>query len=181
MAALTLAATLTLSVSTAQAHVARCDARPSPILCTIHTYRNRVWRLETRLDASPTRYGWTAERKPSSAAYRIWVRHLWYTRWLHWRHLAALRPWPAWWLPEALCIHDHEGAWNDNPWNTSSSYWGGMQFLISTWLAHGGARFSSTRPDLTSPRDQLTVAYNTWRDDGGSWREWGTAAACGLL
>jgi hypothetical protein len=176
MAALTLAATLTLSVSSSQAHVARCDARPSPILCTIHTYRNRVWRLETMLGAHHTRYDWTAERKPSSAAYRVWVRHLWYTRWLRWRHLAALRPWPAWWLPQAMCIHQHEGAWNDQ---TGNGYYGGMQFMLSTWAAHGGLRFGPN-PALLPPRDQLTVAYWAWSDDGGSWNEWGTAGVCGL-
>jgi hypothetical protein len=31
-----------------------------------------------------------------------------------------------------------------------------------------------------SPREQLYRSYLVWRRDGGSWREWGTARACGL-
>jgi hypothetical protein len=77
-------------------------------------------------------------------------------------------------------VHEHEGAWNDNPYNTASSYWGGMQFDLSTWVANGGARFNASRPDLVSPHDQLVVAYETWRWRG--WQPWPTTAAtCGLL
>lgn len=170
-------AALTVLPSTAQGHVAACDTRPSYVLCSIHHYRNRVHRIERRLGAPPTPYGWTAERRSASAAYRRWVKHLWGTRWRHWRHVESLRPWPAWWLPQAVCIHEHEGAWNDQ---TGNGYLGGFQFMPSTWAAHGGLRFGPN-PALLSPRDQLTVAYWTWRDDGGSWREWGTAAICGLL
>jgi hypothetical protein len=80
---------------------------------------------------------------------------------------------PSWWLAGALCIHAHEGAWNDA---TGNGYYGGMQFLPSTWASVGGR----TRPDLASPREQLYRAYLVWRRDGGSWREWGTAGSCGL-
>jgi resuscitation-promoting factor RpfB len=75
-----------------------------------------------------------------------------------------------------MCIHQHEGAWPDD---TGNGYFGGLQFMLSTWAAHGGLRFGPN-PALLPPRTQLTVAYWTWRDDGGSWREWGTAGACGL-
>jgi hypothetical protein len=80
---------------------------------------------------------------------------------------------PPWWLRQAICIHSKEGAWNAN---TGNSYYGGMQFLLSTWRSVGGPSY----PHLVSPREQLYRAWLVWRRDGGSWREWGTARACGL-
>lgn len=97
---------------------------------------------------------------------------------------------PTYWLAQAVCIHDHEGAWNDL---TGNGYAGGMQFLASTWESVGGP---VTRDlyghvthwaDVASPREQLYRAYLVWdRDSGrphdgeGSWREWGTAGRCGV-
>jgi Transglycosylase-like domain len=77
------------------------------------------------------------------------------------------------WLSEAVCVHEHEGAWNDN---TKNGYYGGMQFTLSTWRSVGGP----SRPDLVSPREQLYRAWLVWQRDGQSWREWGTAGACHL-
>ena|SRR5574340_239425 len=87
---------------------------------------------------------------------------------------------PRAWLQDAICVHRHEGAWNAN---TGNGYYGGMQFLLSTWRSVGGRGY----PHLASPREQLYRAYLVWdRDAGrlgdgrGSWREWGTARLCGL-
>src|SRR5690242_538294 len=80
---------------------------------------------------------------------------------------------PRWWLRDALCIHKREGAWNAN---TGNGYYGGFQFLLSTWTSVGGM----VRPDLATPREQLYRAWRVYRRDGNSWREWGTARACGL-
>ncbi len=80
---------------------------------------------------------------------------------------------PKWWLRQALCIHHFEGAWNAN---TGNGYWGGMQFLPSTWYSVGG----TTPAYLVSPREQLYRAWLVWRRDGGSWAEWGTRRVCGL-
>ena len=76
-------------------------------------------------------------------------------------------------LRAALCIHSREGAWNAN---TGNGYFGGMQFLISTWRSVGGPSY----PHLVSPREQLYRAWLVYRRDGNSWHEWGTASACGL-
>lgn len=98
---------------------------------------------------------------------------------------------PHWWFPSALCIHFREGSWLDN---TGNSYFGGLQFLRSTWYSVGGpyeAAFDHPGdphyPFLASPREQLYRAYLVWdRDAGkphdgiGSWREWGTASRCGV-
>jgi Transglycosylase-like domain len=80
---------------------------------------------------------------------------------------------PRPWLRDAVCIHQHEGAWNAN---TGNGYWGGLQFTLDTWQSVGGP----SRPDLVTPREQLYRAWLVWLRDGRSWREWGTARACGL-
>ena len=80
---------------------------------------------------------------------------------------------PKWWLAEAVCIHEHEGAWNAA---TGNGYFGGMQFTLYTWRSVGGRGL----PSSASPREQLHRAWLVYRRDGNSWREWGTAGACGL-
>ena len=80
---------------------------------------------------------------------------------------------PAWWLPQAVCVHEHEGAWNDN---TGNGYYGGMQFTLGTWRSVGG----SGQPDRATPREQLYRAWLVWKRDGGSWREWSSRIPCGL-
>lgn len=105
--------------------------------------------------------GWSRDGHPTSRAARAW------------------HPEP-WWLHGAFCVHNHESVdwflagrdWAGNP----SPYYGGMQFLPSTWRAAGGHGL----PSDWSPREQLYRAFVTWRADGGSWREWGTAGMCGL-
>lgn len=98
---------------------------------------------------------------------------------------------PAAWLKDAICIHQHEGAWPDNTGNT---YFGGMQFLRSTWERAGGrydAAFDHPgdhRYPFRMPiREQLYRAYVIWdsanhvmNDHIGSWGEWGTRGACGV-
>lgn len=85
---------------------------------------------------------------------------------------------PKAWLADAVCVHEHEGAWNAS---TGNGYEGGMQFLRSTWQGAGGSvdrrgHWAST----VSIREQLFRAWFVWKRDGYSWREWGTAGACGL-
>lgn len=89
---------------------------------------------------------------------------------------------PAWWLQEAMCIHSHEGAWPDA---TDNGYEGGLQFLASTYASVGGrVIYHGQAPwhwaSLDPPREQLYRAWLVWSRDHGSWREWGTAGACGL-
>jgi hypothetical protein len=89
-------------------------------------------------------------------------------------------PWPSWWLAEALCVHRHESVdwgragvdWEGRP----SPYYGGFQFLVSTWESVGGRGL----PSSASPREQLYRAWLVWKRDRGSWREWGSAGECGL-
>jgi Transglycosylase-like domain len=88
---------------------------------------------------------------------------------------------PAWWLPAALCIHAHEGAWTAVGYvNGVPTYGGGMQMLPSTWARAGGGSLSVYDIAKRSPREQLYRAWIIYVLDGRSWREWGTARACGL-
>lgn len=77
-----------------------------------------------------------------------------------------------------MCVHSREGAWNDA---TGNGYEGGMQFLKSTWTSVGGrVQRDGHWASEASPREQLFRAWLVWRRDGGSWREWSSARACGL-
>jgi len=98
------------------------------------------------------------------------------SRWRAYKH-------PAW-FRAAMCIHSREGAWDAN---TGNHYFGGAQFLESTWYRAGGAHYAAfdhpgdrRYPFNASPREQLYRMWVIWRSHGGSWSEWGTAGMCGL-
>jgi Transglycosylase-like domain len=92
-----------------------------------------------------------------------------------WAHGAANGGLPQWWLRSALCVHSHEGSWRD----PGAPFYGGMQFLLSTWYANGGGRYARY-PHWATPGQQLQIAYNLWRRAG--WNPWpNTARMCGLL
>lgn len=83
-----------------------------------------------------------------------------------------------------MCIHAHEGALSDN---TGNSYFGGWQFLPSTWFSVGGPDDPAFHhpgdrryPFSASPREQLYRVWLIYLRDGHSFREWGTAGMCGL-
>jgi hypothetical protein len=82
---------------------------------------------------------------------------------------------PAWWLRQALCIHHYEGSWTAD---TGNGYFGGMQFLPSTYRSVGGR--ADGRADLDPPREQLYRAWRVYLRDGHSWAEWGTRQLCHL-
>ena len=53
--------------------------------------------------------------------------------------------------------------------NTGNGYFGGLQFLGSTWLAYGGGEFAG-RADLASRDEQIAVAERVRADVGfGAW------------
>ncbi|MFV0464230.1 MAG: transglycosylase family protein [Nostocoides sp.] len=58
--------------------------------------------------------------------------------------------------------------------NTGNGYYGGLQFLTSTWLAYGGGQFAP-RADLASRAQQITVANRYYAAAGLS--GWGCAHA----
>ena len=90
--------------------------------------------------------------------------------------VASSSPWTAAWYRGAICVHEHEGAWNSN---TGNGYYGGFQYLTSTWINSGGGQYAS-RADLATPHEQLLVTWHVTRSSG--WGQWpNTARMCGLL
>lgn len=48
--------------------------------------------------------------------------------------------------------------------------------MDATWRSVDGMGVAAD----ASPAEQRWRAYLVWKRDGGSWREWSTAAACGV-
>ena len=74
----------------------------------------------------------------------------------------------AMWDKVAQC--ESGGNWHIN---TGNGYYGGLQFLTSTWLAYGGGQFAP-RADLASREQQITVANRVYATSGLS--QWGCKA-----
>jgi hypothetical protein len=83
---------------------------------------------------------------------------------------SAASAYPRSWLKAAACIRWHESR---NRWHLRD---GAYQIIPSTWRSVGGSGYAGR----ASPAEQTFRAHRIWRRDGGSWREWTTAAACGL-
>lgn len=76
-----------------------------------------------------------------------------------------------------ICIHNHEGAWND----PNDPYWGGLQMDRNFMLAYGRdmVRKYGGWADLWSPRDQMVVAERARKLRGyGPWPM--TRIPCGV-
>ena len=73
----------------------------------------------------------------------------------------------AMWDSIAQC--ESGGNWSIN---TGNGYYGGLQFLTSTWLSSGGGDFAP-RADLASRAEQITVANRLYAKVGSS--PWGCA------
>jgi hypothetical protein len=71
-----------------------------------------------------------------------------------------------------LCIHRYEGAWNAN---TGNGFYGGLQFMLSTWRSVGGRGY----PHQASVSEQLWRGRILYRRSG--WAPWPvTSRMCGL-
>jgi len=105
-----------------------------------------------------------------------YLAKLWRLKAHQWR--ARFGAWYRSMLQKWGCIHRGEGAWDAN---TGNGYWGGLQMTLSFQKAHG-MRFYHRwgTADRWPPWAQIVAAEDALRDDGGSYREWGTAHGCGL-
>ncbi|MEW2478729.1 transglycosylase family protein [Mycobacterium sp. NPDC049093] len=66
----------------------------------------------------------------------------------------------------AMAQKESSGNWQAN---TGNGYYGGLQFLPSTWDAYGGQQYAP-RADLATPQQQVAVAENTLAGQGpGAW------------
>jgi hypothetical protein len=67
------------------------------------------------------------------------------------------------WYAIAAC--ESGGRWDIN---TGNGYWGGLQFLPSTWFAYGGGPFDGTGPFPYSADEQIAVATRVLSAQGPS-------------
>lgn len=52
---------------------------------------------------------------------------------------------------------------------TGNGYYGGLQFNLGTWRAHGGGKYAS-RPDRAKRREQIAIAEKVLKTQGwGAW------------
>jgi hypothetical protein len=89
--------------------------------------------------------------------HRVWAcraAHGWLLR--EWKETRPVPdPIPEPWYSIAVCESGSDPpAWSIN---TGNGFYGGLQFLTSTWLAYGGGRYAS-RADLASPAQQVAIA-----------------------
>ena len=92
----------------------------------------------------------------ASIPYLRTIVHLWWKRAksarIRWR---ARQTWvPAYTRWDSVAACESGGNWHTN---TGNGYYGGLQFLTSTWLAYGGGRYAS-RADLATREQQIAVA-----------------------
>lgn len=78
-----------------------------------------------------------------------------------------------------VCIHNHEGAWND----AGDPYWGGLQMDRGFMLAYGRDMIARHRGGLANtwtPAEQIVVAERAYASRGfAPWPN--TARSCGVL
>jgi hypothetical protein len=139
----------------------------------IRRYRRQTWRWQRVMGTSRTPAS-RAALKHSSRTYKRWVRNLWKRRAIR-AHRKAHHPphRPGW-----LCIHRHEGAWND----PNAPYYGGLQMDLSFQRRYGGhlLRRKGTA-DKWTPLEQMWVAEKAHRSGRGYYPWPNTARYCGLI
>jgi hypothetical protein len=139
----------------------------------IRRYRRQTWRWERVMGTRRTPASRAALKHPSRT-YKRWVRNLWKRRAIR-AHRTAHHPphKPGW-----LCIHRHEGAWND----PNAPYYGGLQMDLSFQRRYGGhlLRRKGTA-DRWTPLEQMWVAEKAHRSGRGYYPWPNTARYCGLI
>lgn len=76
---------------------------------------------------------------------------------------------PVWTVWDDLAQCEASGNWATN---TGNGYYGGLQFLHSTWVSHGGLQYAA-RADLATRDQQIAVAERVLAGSG-----WGAWPAC---
>jgi hypothetical protein len=83
---------------------------------------------------------------------------------------ASAAPTSTW---DAVADCESSGDWSIN---TGNGYYGGLQFLQSTWEAYGGLAYAE-RADLATKEQQIAVAEATLAGQG--WEAWACASIVG--
>ena len=146
------------------------DAR---VVKQIHRYRHVTWRWQDVMSVRRTPAGRGAETDPSRT-YRLWVRSLWHRRAARALRRASHPPHHSAWL----CIHRHEGRWNDpNP-----PFYGGLQMDLGFQRTYGRRLLQRKgTADHWTPLEQIWVAERAHRSGRGFYPWPNTARACGLI
>jgi hypothetical protein len=150
-------------------------ARTRAVLRHIIAKRDEAWRWERLMTGHPrSRYSETTAARARSAADGRRALRFW-TKRADGARRRALRP-PR--LTAWLCIHRHEGAWNDpNP-----PYFGGLQMNMGFQQAYGRELLARKgTADNWTPIEQIWVAERAYRSGRGFYPWPNTARACGLL
>lgn len=178
MRLLTLAATLAvLSLALAASASAVtvgpvCRATNAPVLCAIKVQHRAVNQWRARYGDRRATLDVRVREHPHRRPYYLWVEHA--------RRVAARARYVGLWrwyeVSGASCVRSKEGTWRSA---TGNGFYGGYQYLPSTWLGAGGGAFAA-RADYATPTEQTRVTRTHVTRYG--WGEWpNTAAACGLL
>jgi hypothetical protein len=151
----------------AGSHEKRDRPKSTWLLHQVDHARNAAQNCRRRLEG----HGWPVEfleRRTSSLPLRRWVLRRWTKRARE--TCAELRrvierqndenPGPSrigvwYWI--AVCessLGTGRPQWHIN---TGNGFYGGLQFLTSTWLAYGGGRYAA-RADLATPMQQVAIA-----------------------
>lgn len=142
------------------------------LVADISRLRRETWHWQRLVGKrrTPTTFSAERSRKPS---YRRWALAVWKRRAARARRQAQRPPHLRSWL----CIHRHEGPWND----PRPPYYGGLQMDIAfqrryaAWLL----RRKGTA-DNWKPIEQIWIAERGRKVQG--WHAWpNTARACGLI
>jgi hypothetical protein len=156
----------------APARQTRASVVPADYLVAkIAHFRTETWRWQGLMGKPRTH---SSRHLPADREYRHWVLGLWKKRALSARRQAASPPRKAAWL----CIHRHEGPWND----PHAPYYGGLQMDMAFQRAYGSdlLRAKGTAENWT-PLEQMWVAERAFRSGRGFYPWPNTARFCGLL
>jgi hypothetical protein len=139
----------------------------------IDRFRTQTWAWQRLMQRPRTPTSHSARRSPAPR-YRQWVLNLWKRRAAAARRQAQNPPRRGAWI----CIHRHEGAWDD----PHAPYYGGLQMDIHFQRLYGPEllRRKGTA-DNWSPLEQMWVAERAYRSGRGFYPWPNTARACGLI
>ena len=184
MAALVVAA-LMLGGTAEAVSAPRAEARPASerrlattvpaeeLVRHIDRYRRKTWHWQRVMGRrpAPTTFSY---RRSESVEYRRYVLAVWRARaGTTWKRFRRPPNYSAW-----LCIHRHEGAWND----PGAPYYGGLQMDLQ-FQRTSGASLLRTKgtADRWTPVEQMWVAERARRSGRGFYPWPNTARYCGLI
>ena len=109
---------------------------------------------------------WSCKAKTWLNRERLETRHILFPPPVEVLDKKAAIPYP--WGAIANC--ESHGNWHIN---TGNGFYGGLQFMTSTWLAYGGGKYAP-RADLASAAQQVAIAstmsYSHWPHCGAPYR-----------